>query len=257
MNLPNKLTVLRICIVPFFIAAFYLPEVSKGNISYNALAALMFFVAAALTDALDGHIARSQNLITTFGKFLDPLADKILTTTALLIFVELGKFSALPVIIIVSREFMVSGLRLVTAKEGVVVPAGFTGKLKTAVTMVTVVLTLAVMSFNLKDWNTILQILIWICVALTVISGYDYFKELSPYIKTDDYPEVEDEEYELFDPNKDYSYGMVDDENIKSEEKNIEEKKEKTEEKSVEEKKEKNTEPKDPNFKNLTEVTNE
>jgi CDP-diacylglycerol--glycerol-3-phosphate 3-phosphatidyltransferase len=204
MNLPNKLTVLRICIVPFFIAAFYLPEVGSENISYNALAALMFFTAAALTDALDGHIARSQHLITNFGKFLDPLADKILTTTALIIFVELGTFSAIPVVIIIAREFMVSGLRLVTAGEGVVVPAGFSGKLKTAVTMVMIVLVMVTMAFGLKNWNVILQILMWISVALTVISGYDYFKILSPYINTND--EIsDDEDFEVFDPDKDYS----------------------------------------------------
>ena len=123
MNLPNKLTLLRVILVPIFVVCFmyewYLP-------------ALIVFAVASITDALDGHIARKYNLVTNFGKFLDPLADKILVISALICFVGDGLMSYVPLIIIVAREFMVSGLRLVVADEGVVVPAGIWGKLKTA-----------------------------------------------------------------------------------------------------------------------------
>lgn len=209
MNLPNKLTILRVLLVPFFVAPFYLPMAGTDKMSYNALAALGFFVAASLTDMLDGQIARSQNLVTTFGKFLDPLADKILTTTALLIFLEKQVFIAIPVIIILSREFMVSGLRLVTANEGVVVPAGFMGKLKTVVTMATIIGQLIIMTFRLEEMNLgiIIQILLWVSVFLTVVSGFDYLKACAPYIRTDDNDDEED--FEIFDENK--NYGEVDD----------------------------------------------
>lgn len=207
INLPNKLTILRILLVPFFVAPFYLPAAGTDRISYNALAALGFFVAASLTDMLDGQIARSQNLITNFGKFLDPLADKILTTSALLIFLEKQVFIAIPVIIILAREFMVSGLRLVTADEGIVVPAGYMGKLKTVVTMATIIGQLLIMSFRLEGLDIIVQFLLWISVFLTIVSGLDYLKACAPYVKMN--ADDEDEDFEIFDENK--NYGEVDD----------------------------------------------
>ncbi len=183
MNLPNKLTLLRVILVPFFILFFYL-ECMPGNI--NFLIALLIFAAASVTDALDGHIARKNNLITNFGKFLDPLADKVLVTAALCCFVEKGLISAVPLIIIIAREFMVSGLRLVTAGEGVVVAAGIWGKLKTAFTMVTIVLVLVFCSFSLTaKLNILTQILIWISTVLTIISGLVYLKGYWKYINTD------------------------------------------------------------------------
>ena len=109
------------------------------SIPFNYTIALAVFAAASITDALDGHIARKNNLVTSFGKFLDPLADKVLVVSALAAFVDLKIISSVPLIIIVAREFMVSGLRLVTAGNGIVVAAGFWGKLKTAFTMVSVV----------------------------------------------------------------------------------------------------------------------
>lgn len=181
MNLPNKLTLLRVILVPFFILFFYM-EAVPGNF----VTAFIIFAAASVTDALDGHIARKNNLVTTFGKFLDPLADKVLVVSALCCFVEKGLMSAVPLIIIVAREFMVSGLRLVTANEGVVVAAGIWGKLKTAFTMAAIVVILVFCCAGLTDrFSVVSDILVWISTALTVISGAVYLKGYWKYIDTD------------------------------------------------------------------------
>lgn len=190
MNLPNKLTVMRVILVPFFIF-FLLCDVPFGA-QANSVLALIVFIAASVTDALDGHIARSRNLVTNFGKFLDPLADKVLVISALVCFIQMGLVGAVPVIIIIAREFMVSGLRLVTANEGVVVAAGIWGKLKTAFTMVAIVIILFFAVLFGKDstgyaaWvNITEQVLIWISTILTVISGAIYLNGYKEYINTD------------------------------------------------------------------------
>jgi len=181
MNLPNKLTLLRVILVPFFIL-FFLVESIPGNY----ILALLVFAAASVTDAMDGHIARKNNLITTFGKFLDPLADKVLVAAALCCFTEKGLMSSVPLVIIISREFMVSGLRLVTANEGVVVAAGIWGKLKTAFTMAAIVVILLLCCAGLAEKLQIISdILIWISTVLTVISGGVYLKGYWKYIDTD------------------------------------------------------------------------
>ena len=184
MNLPNKLTVMRVILVPFFIF-FLLCDVPFGSQASSIL-------ALVVTDALDGHIARSRNLVTNFGKFLDPLADKVLVISALVCFIQMGLVGAVPVIIIIAREFMVSGLRLVTANEGVVVAAGIWGKLKTAFTMVAIVIILFFAVLFGKDstgyaaWvNITEQVLIWISTILTVISGAIYLNGYKEYINTD------------------------------------------------------------------------
>ena len=165
----------------FFILFFYLEAVPG-----NYLTAFLLFAAASVTDALDGHIARKNNLVTTFGKFLDPLADKVLVISALCCFVEKGLMSAVPLIIIVAREFMVSGLRLVTASEGVVVAAGIWGKLKTAFTMVAIVAILIFCCAGVTEkFSLISDILIWISTVLTVISGAVYLKGYWKYIDMD------------------------------------------------------------------------
>ena len=186
MNLPNKLTLLRVILIPFFLVMMYVDA-----IPLHFLWALVIFAAASLTDMLDGKIARARGLVTNFGKFLDPLADKVLVITALTVFVELKEFrmSAIPLVIIIAREFMVSGLRLLAAEEGVVI----WGKLKTAFTMVTIVGVMAYLSlaydFGLavpdfvKTW--ILGALIWISTALTIISGLVYLKGCWKYIDGD------------------------------------------------------------------------
>lgn len=182
MNLPNKLTLLRVILVPFYVF-FMLTDI----VPYSPVIALAIFAAASATDTLDGHIARSRNLVTTFGKFLDPLADKVLVVSALMCMVERGVIGAVPVIIIVAREFMVSGLRLVTANEGVVVAAGIWGKLKTAFTMVAQVVIMLGMCFSFEGQTAeiaavVYQVLIWIATALTVISGAVYLKGYWKYI---------------------------------------------------------------------------
>lgn len=184
MNLPNKLTLLRVFLIPFFLLFMYLDFTGHYTL------ALVIFAAASITDALDGKIARKYNLVTNFGKFLDPLADKVLVISALTVFVELDcvKMGAIPLIIIIAREFMVSGLRLLAADGGVVVAAGIWGKLKTAFTMVTIVgilLWLCLlfdfslgMSLDIIDTvsNIAIPALIWISTALTIISGLIYLK---------------------------------------------------------------------------------
>ncbi len=183
MNLPNKLTVLRIILVPVFMAFIYI-----DIIPLHFLWAAIIFAIASLTDMLDGKIARKRNLITTFGKFLDPLADKILVIAALAVFVEIPEIqmSAIPLVIIITREFVVSGMRLLAAEDGVVIAAGIWGKLKTAFTMAAIVVILLYlvifcdfgfgsdMQEFVRTW--VLDSLIWISAALTVISGVVYMK---------------------------------------------------------------------------------
>lgn len=190
MNLPNKLTLLRVILIPVFLICIYVDAIPM-----HFLLALIVFAAASLTDMLDGKIARARGLVTNFGKFLDPLADKVLVITALTVFVELDEFrmSAIPLVIITAREFMVSGLRLLAAEEGVVIAAGIWGKLKTAFTMVSIVGILLYLSltgdFTLAapDWirTWVLGGLIWISTILTIISGLVYLKGCWKYIDSD------------------------------------------------------------------------
>lgn len=184
MNLPNRLTLLRVFLIPFFLLFIYL------EIPFHYLIALIIFTAASITDALDGKIARARNLVTNFGKFLDPLADKVLVISALAVFVEIPeiKMGAVPFIIICAREFMVSGLRLLAADSGIVVAAGIWGKLKTAFTMVAIIASVVWLSacydFGIGFPQSVVEIvdnwvipaLIWISTALTVISGAIYLK---------------------------------------------------------------------------------
>ncbi|HEZ7990691.1 MAG TPA: CDP-diacylglycerol--glycerol-3-phosphate 3-phosphatidyltransferase [Ruminococcus sp.] len=184
MNLPNKLTLLRVILIPFFLLFMYI------DFPFHYAVALVIFAAASITDALDGKIARKRGLVTNFGKFLDPLADKVLVIAALTVFVDLNdvNMGAIPLIIITAREFMVSGLRLLAADSGVVVAAGIWGKLKTAFTMVAIVAILFWLSLcgdfslSLSDSlvkavdNVVIPILIWISTILTVVSGAVYLK---------------------------------------------------------------------------------
>ena len=188
MNLPNKLTMLRVLLVPLFIVLFF------WIFKYHYWASLLVFIIASITDALDGHLARSKGLTTIFGKFMDPLADKILVAAALICFVEVGLTESIPVIIIIVREFAVSGLRLVTANSGVVVPANIWGKLKTAFTMCAIICVMIFAGFqelNLKFFDEggaiwyVIQGLIWASAVLTVISGIDYVKTYWKFIDSD------------------------------------------------------------------------
>ncbi len=185
MNLANKLTILRVLLIPVFLIFLFMPD-----IPYNYFFALAVFAFASITDALDGYIARKYNLITNFGKFLDPLADKVLVMAAIIAFVQLDFISSIPVIIILTREFMVTSLRLVANKEGgEVIAAAFMGKIKTAVTMVSIVaiLVLAGLEINLLitfpfDNFLIYGILIWLSTILTIISGFQYLMSYKNFI---------------------------------------------------------------------------
>ena len=167
MNLPNKLTILRIIMIPFFV--FFLLSGVGGSAS--KWIALVIFAAASITDTLDGYIARRDNLITDFGKFMDPLADKLLVCSALICFVELDKLPAWMVIIIIAREFIISGFRLIAAENGVVIAANYWGKFKTVSQMIMIILLI----LNLGGiWSVIEEIFVWLSVALTVISLLTY-----------------------------------------------------------------------------------
>ena len=189
MNLPNKLTLLRVALVPVFLLFMYLEFLPHLWI------ALLVFILASITDAVDGHLARKNNQITTFGKFLDPLADKILVCAALICFIEKSYVSALPVIIIIAREFMVSGLRLVTAGKGIVVAAGFMGKLKTVFQMIAIIFILFYHGLDevfghllpqvlFKACDIIALVLIIACTVLALISGYQYLRDYWKHIDT-------------------------------------------------------------------------
>lgn len=170
MNLPNKLTVLRVLMIPFFVV-FMLVDIVPGMDKWIAL---IIFAVASLTDLLDGKIARKYNLVTNFGKFMDPLADKLLVSTALICFVSVpdNPMPVWGVIIIISREFIISGFRLVAANEGIVLAASWWGKIKTTVQMVMSVF--LIVNFDGKVINIVENVLIYAAILLTVISLVDY-----------------------------------------------------------------------------------
>lgn len=162
MNLANKITILRIILIPVFLF-FLLLNVPSGVGKYIATG---IFIIAALTDTLDGYIARKRNEITKFGKFMDPLADKLIVTAALISLVEMKKLSTPVVMIIIAREFAITGFRSIAASEGIVIAASKWGKAKTVTQIVAIVAALIEIPYN--------EVLIWIAVAITLISGFDY-----------------------------------------------------------------------------------
>ena len=170
MNLPNKLTVLRVILIPFFVAAVLFDEGDSQMFRYLAAS---IFIVASLTDLLDGKIARKYNLVTNFGKFMDPLADKLLVCAALVCLVELEQLPAWMVIVIVSREFIISGFRLVAAEQGIVLAASYWGKFKTTFQMIAIIL----MIVDLKVLNPVTWLCTWIALILTVISLVDYIQK--------------------------------------------------------------------------------
>lgn len=185
MNLPNKLTVLRIIMTPLFMAAMVF------DFEFHYFVALVLFIVASLTDMLDGKIARAQNLVTDFGKFLDPLADKMLTTAAFVAFLAKGFGIGIDwvLFIILFREFMVSSLRLVivSSKEGKVVAANIWGKAKTVTQMMTIIYGIAVMAVNEiislpLGFSIAFNVLLWLSALFTVVSGVIYLKDGFKYI---------------------------------------------------------------------------
>ncbi|SDH00065.1 CDP-diacylglycerol--glycerol-3-phosphate 3-phosphatidyltransferase [Alteribacillus persepolensis] len=181
MNLPNKITIARICLIPVFMVCMLLPfpngtmEIHTTQLPAAHIAGLILFVIAASTDWLDGYYARKYQLVTNFGKFLDPLADKLLVTAALLVFVELQVLPAWMAVVIISREFAVTGMRLVAASDGEVIAASPLGKWKTVFQMFGLAV-LFIDGLFIAAWNVSLgMVLIWIAVLLTIVSGIEYF----------------------------------------------------------------------------------
>lgn len=167
MNLPNKLTVLRIIMVPFFVL-FMLTDIGG---TANKWISLVLFCVASLTDLLDGKIARARNLVTNFGKFMDPLADKLLVCSAMICLIPLGKLDAWIVIVIIAREFIISGFRLVASDSGIVIAASYWGKFKTVSQMFMIILLIADLG---GVFDMIGTVLIWVSLVLTVVSLVDY-----------------------------------------------------------------------------------
>ena len=167
MNLPNKITIFRVCMIPVFLVFMLVEGIPYGN--YIAAAV---FIIACLSDALDGHIARKYNLITNFGKFMDPLADKLLVCSALICFIELDLVAAWPIIIIIAREFIISGFRLVASDNGVVIAASYWGKFKTTAQMIMCILFIVHLDF--AAFHVLEQVFLYLSVALTVISLVEY-----------------------------------------------------------------------------------
>ena len=182
MNLPNKLTIVRmIMIVPFvlfLLGGFYQWGWLSACLPYVDYIALAIFVIASLTDMLDGKIARKYNLVTNFGKFMDPLADKLLVCSAMICLVEMGRIPAWIVIVIISREFIISGFRLVASDNGVVIAASYWGKFKTVFQMIMICLMIVDNAYfplaGTLIWTVLVQLVMWIALALTVISLLDY-----------------------------------------------------------------------------------
>lgn len=177
MNLPNKLTILRVILIIPFVLCMLLPGVGTAG----KYAAVVIFIIASLTDMLDGKIARKNNLVTNFGKFMDPLADKLLVCAAMICLTANGKLAAWIVIVIISREFIISGFRLVASDNGVVIAASYWGKFKTTFQMIMIVM--LILDFNNDIYRICTTIITYIAVALTIISLIDYLAKNKGVLK--------------------------------------------------------------------------
>lgn len=193
MNLPNKLTVIRIILVPLLALVWLFPyhllginfisfEIGNVSLSLLNIIVLVIFAIASITDFFDGHIARSRNLITTFGKFADPIADKLLVNTTLIILCYKGMIPVVPVILMLGRDTIVDGCRMIASQNGVVVAAGMLGKLKTVLQMIAIILSiLNNLPFELIGLP-VSTILIWFASLVSILSGYNYFSQVKQYI---------------------------------------------------------------------------
>ena len=167
MNLPNKLTILRVILIPFFVV-FMLFDITGAADKWIAL---VIFCVASLTDMLDGKIARKYNLVTNFGKFMDPLADKLLVCTALICLTSMNRLNVIVVLVIIARDFIISGFRLVASDNGIVIAASYWGKFKTVSQMALII----VLIMDLGGvWNVVGTVLTWVALLLTVVSLIDY-----------------------------------------------------------------------------------
>ena len=171
MNLPNKLTIARMIMVPFFV----LFMLTGWGGAANRYICLVIFCAASITDTLDGYIARRDNLVTDFGKFMDPLADKLLVCSAMICMVDLDRLASWIVIIIIGREFIISGFRLIAAEKGVVIAANYWGKFKTVSQMIMIIL--LILDFQASPFRVLTNIFVWASLILTIISLATYIWE--------------------------------------------------------------------------------
>lgn len=181
MNLPNKLTVLRVLMVPFFVF-FMLNDIPEG---FGKWIALALFITASFTDLFDGKIARKYNLVTNFGKFMDPLADKLLVCSALVCLTGKGMLASWIVIVIISREFIISGFRLVASDNGVVIAASYWGKFKTVFQMIMIGMLIGDLQFKL--YAILTQAVVWVALILTVVSLIDYLYKNREVLKNDEH----------------------------------------------------------------------
>ena len=189
MNLPNKLSCFRMILVPIVVIVWLLPlslfpvfNIGEVALSLRNIIALIIFAIASFTDYLDGHIARKNNLITSFGKFIDPIADKLFTTTMFILFLADGMIFSVPVILMIARDIIVDGLRMNTAAKGVVVAAGILGKIKTVLQMFTIILILLNnLPFALIG-IPVSNIMLWASAIVSVVSGIDYFNKMKEHI---------------------------------------------------------------------------
>ena len=168
MNLANKITIFRVFLVPLFMIVLY------SNTQYSTYIAAIIFIFASLTDTLDGYIARSRNLVTNLGKFIDPLADKLLVSSALILLAEAGTIPGWVVIVIIAREFTITGFRIIAASEGVNIAASSLGKFKTITQLIAIILLLFNNMFFEKFSIPMDQIFLYLSLIFTVLSGYDY-----------------------------------------------------------------------------------
>lgn len=168
MNLPNKLTIFRVILIPFFVFFMLVPDV----VPYSNLIAVAIFIVASLTDLLDGKIARKYNLVTNFGKFMDPLADKLLVCSAMICLIQTGQLAAWIVVIIIAREFIISGFRLIASDNGIVIAASYWGKFKTTFQMLMVIV--LILNIQNQVFQMLGVVLTYISLALTIISLVDY-----------------------------------------------------------------------------------
>lgn len=183
MNLPNKLTLLRVCLIPFMVIvaeiSYFQSKVLFYNITLANLLVLIIFCIASFTDFLDGYIARRNHIVTDFGKFIDPLADKVLVFAAFIILIDLGRMPGWIVILIIAREFMVTGIRLLAVKDKVVIAASNLGKAKT-ISQIVAIIALLINGFpfvliSVEFAKIVCDVFVYIAALLTLISGIDYF----------------------------------------------------------------------------------
>lgn len=177
MNLPNKLTTFRVILIPFFVFFMLAPNMTGIN---NYIAAAIFIVAS-LTDLLDGKIARKYNLVTNFGKFMDPLADKLLVCSAMICLIQTGQLAAWIVVIIIAREFIISGFRLIASDNGVVIAASYWGKFKTTFQMLMVIV--LILNIQMSFFQILGMILTYVALILTVVSLIDYIVKNKDVLK--------------------------------------------------------------------------